>query len=206
MSLRTTLLVFLALLPGVSAVPYDQWTLPPQNYDVVIVPTEEVAGTEIKKMAAVVANDTKLRIKVVLPLGTRDWKPYPDRKQYDPDALKALALPVIERLKKDYGGKVYIVFTGRDLGPADKSLNYLFNMHYFAEKISVVSVVRTLFDEQGKQATAEVVETRLRKLFLRTIALQYFELQRSTNTEEVTYSPLMSVRDLDKMGLTIKPK
>jgi predicted Zn-dependent protease len=206
MSLRITLLVFLALLTGASSAPYDQRTPPPQNYDIVIVPTEEVSGSEITKIAEVVANDTKLRIKVVLPLGTRDWKPYPDRKQYDPGALKTLALPAIERLKKDYGGKVYIVLTGRDLGPADKSLNYVFNMHYFAEKISVVSVVRMLFDEQGKQATPEVIVTRLRKILLRTIALQYFELQRSTNIEEVTYSPLMSVRDLDKMGLTIKPK
>jgi predicted Zn-dependent protease len=206
MSLRITLLVFLALLTGASAAPYDQRTPPPQNDDIVIVPTEEVSGSEITKIAEVVANDTKLRIKVVLPLGTRDWKPYPDRKQYDPDALKTLALPVIERLKKDYGGKVYIVLTGRDLGPADKSLNYVFNMHYFAEKISVVSVVRMLFDEQGKQAAPEVIDTRLRKILLRTIALQYFELQRSANIEEVTYSPLMSVPDLDKMGLTLKPK
>jgi hypothetical protein len=43
-------------------------------------------------------------------------------------------------------------------------------------------------------------------MLLRTIALQYYDLQRSTDIREVTYSPLMDVPDLDQMGLTIKTK
>jgi hypothetical protein len=62
------------------------------------------------------------------------------------------------------------------------------------------------FDQQGKQAAPEVIQTRLRKILLRTIALQYYELQRSTDIQEVTYSPLMGVPDLDQMGLNIKSK
>ena len=50
----------------------------------------------------------------------------------------------------------------------------------------------------------DVIHTRLRKMLLRTIALQYYELQRSTDIGDVTYSPLMSVGDLDEMGLTLK--
>jgi predicted Zn-dependent protease len=206
MSLRITLVVIAALVTGACSQSKEQVTIPPQTFDVVIVPTEDFPASEATKVATTVAGDTGLQIKVVLPLGTRDWKPYSDRPQYDPDALKTLALPAIQRLKTNYGGKVYVILTVRDIGPPDKSLNFVFTQHDHAQKISVVSAARMLFDEQGKQAAPEVIQTRLRKMLLRTIAVQYYDLQRSTDIREVTYSPLMGVRDLDQMGLTIKTK
>ncbi|MGH8648993.1 MAG: hypothetical protein ACREUP_06765 [Burkholderiales bacterium] len=204
MSPRTALLILIAVVAAACSKPAEQAADTPTNYDVVLVPTEEFPPSKATKVATTVANDTGLQIKVVLPLGTRDWKPYPDRPQYDPDALKKLALPAIERLKTNYGGKVYVILTSRDIGPPDKSLNFVFIRHDHAQKISVVSAARMLFDQQGKQATPDVIQTRLRKMLLRTIALQYYELQRSTDIADVTYSPLMSVGDLDQMGLTLK--
>ena len=204
MSLRTALLILIAVVvAGCSKAP-EQAADTPTNYDVVLVPTEEFPLSEARKVATTVANDTGLQIKVVLPLGTRDWKPYPDRPQYDPDALKNLALPAIKRLKPNYGGKVYVILTSRDIGPPDKSLNFVFAQHDHAQKISVVSAARMRFDQQRKQVAPDVIQTRLRKMLLRTIALQYYELQRSTDIGDVTYSPLMSVGDLDQMGLTLK--
>jgi hypothetical protein len=205
-SFRTALLVLMAAVAAACSKPVAQAADALTKYDVVIIPTEEFPPTEAVKLATTVANDTGLLIKVVLPLGTRDWKPFPDRPQYDPDALKTLALPVIERLKPNYGGKLYVILTGRDIGPPDKSLNFLFVQHDYAQKISVLSAARMLSDQQGKQAPLEVIQTRLRKILLRTIALQYYELQRSTDINDVTYSPLMGVPDLDQMGLRLKAK
>jgi len=206
MSLRTTLLLVVALVVAACSEPSEQVAETPTNYDVVLVPTEEFPRAEATKVATTVANDTGLHIKAMLPLGTRDWKPYPDRPQYDPDALKILALPAIERLKTNYGGKVYVILTSRDIGPPDKSLNFVFARHDHAQKISVVSAARMLFDQQGNKASPDIIQTRLRKMLLRTIALQYYELQRSADIRDVTYSPLMSVGDLDQMGLTLKTK
>jgi predicted Zn-dependent protease len=150
---------------------------------------------------------TGLHLKVMLPLGTRDWTPFADRPhQYDPDALMTLALPVIERLKPTYGGKVPIILTGRDIGPADKSLNFSFAQHNHLQKMSVISAARMLYSNTGSQAGVEVIRGRLRKMILRTIALQYYELPRSANISEVTYSPVMSVTDLDQMGSQLNLK
>jgi predicted Zn-dependent protease len=206
MSLRTTLFLVVSLVVAACSEPSEQMVEAPTNYDVVIVPTEEFPPAEATKVATTVASDTGLRIKTVLPLGTRDWKPYPDRPQFDPNALKTLALPAIERLKTNYGGKVYVILTSRDIGPADKSLNFIFARHYPAQKVSVVSTARMRFDQRGNRAPADIIQTRLRKMLLRTIALQYYELQRSADIHDVTYSPLMSVGDLDQMGLTLKTK
>jgi len=218
MSLRTALLLLITAVvaacskPAEQAVvatsskPAEQSTDTLTKYDVVLIPTEEFPPSEATKLATTVANDTGLQIKVVLPLGTRDWKPFPDRPQYDPDALNTLALPVIERLKTNYGGKVYVILTSLDIGPPDRSLNFMFTRHDHAQKISVVSAAHMLFDERGQQAAPDLIHTRLRKILLRTIALQYYELQRSTDITDVTYSPLMGVADLDQMGLRLKTK
>jgi predicted Zn-dependent protease len=206
MSPRTAFLVLIAAIVSGCSKPAEQAADTLIKYDVVIVPTEEFPPSEATKVATTVANDTGLQIKVVLPLGTRDWKPFPDRPQYDPDTLKILALPAVERLKTNYGGKVYVILTSRDIGPPDKSLNFVFTQHDHIQKISVVSAARMLFDQQGQQAASDVIQTRLRKILLRTIALQYYELQRSTDITDVTYSPLMGVPDLDQMGTRIKTK
>ena len=206
MSLSSTFLVLILALIAACSKPVEQPTNTLTKYDVVLVPTEEFPPSEATKLATTVASDTGLKIKVVLPIGTRDWKPFPDRPQYDADALKTLALPAIERLKTKYGGKVYVILTSRDIGPPDKSFNFLFTQHDYAQKISVVSAARMLFDQQGHQSAPDLIQTRLRKILLRTIALQYYELQRSTDITDVTYSPLMGVPDLDQMGLKLKTK
>ena len=204
MSLRTAVFLFIVgILPGHSKPP-EQAAEKSIKYDVVIIPTEEFPPAEATKVATTVANDTGLQIKLVLPLGTRDWEPFPDRPQYDPDTLKILALPVVNRLKTNYGGKVYIILTSRDIGPPDNSLNFVFTQHDHAQKISVVSVARMLLGQQGSPVAQDVIQTRLRKILLRTIALQYYELKRSADITDVTYSPLMSVADLDQMGTRIK--
>jgi len=96
-----------------------------------------------------VAADTGLRIRAMLPLGTRDWQPYVDVPQYDPDGLKNLALPVIAQLKKSYGGMVYVVLTTRDINSADRNLRFVFAQHYPAEKMTVLSAARMLIGERG---------------------------------------------------------
>lgn len=178
----------------------------PPKYEVVLLPTEDFPAGVASLLAGTVAADTGLRVKAVLPLGTREWTPYPDRPQYDPVRLIELAMPAVERLRQSYGGTVYVVLTSRDFGPADKSLNFLFTQHEHTRKISVVSVARMVSDEQGKLAPEEVIRNRLRKMILRAIAIQFYGLQRSSDIHDVTYSPIMSLNDLDQMGTTMKPK
>lgn len=126
-SLRTTLLLVVSLVVAACSEPSEQVVEAPTTYDLVIVPTEEFPRAEATKVATIVASDTGLRIKTVLPLGTRDWKPYPDRPQFDPNALKTLALPAIERLKTNYGGKVYVILTSRDIGPTRQKPQFRFH-------------------------------------------------------------------------------
>jgi len=94
----------------------------PDENDIVLLPANDFSFDYAAALARMVAADTGLRIRAMLPLGTRDWQPYVDVPQYDPDGLKNLALPVIAQLKKSYGGMVYVVLTTRDINSADRNL------------------------------------------------------------------------------------
>lgn len=201
---RVTFPILIAITVAACSKPVEKMANEPVVHDVVILPTEEFPQSEATKLAAMLAEDTGLSIKVVLPLGTQDWKPFADRPQYDADGLLNIAQPAIERLKGSYGGEVYVILTSRDIGVPDKSLNFVFSWNDHARKLSVVSAARMLWNEGDGQATDEVVRTRLHKMLLRIIALQYYGLPRSADISEVTYSPLMSVGDLDEMGLTLR--
>lgn len=171
--------------------------------DIAIIPTEEFPAEELNLLAATVSKNTGLRIKTMLPLGTREWKPYPDRPQYNPMTVTALAMPVVKRLKANYGGRVHVILTTNDIGPPDGSLNFVFSQNDHSNKISVISAARMLHDQHGRSASPELIRARLRKMLLRTIALQYYGMDRSADIREVTYSPLMGLPDLDEMGFTM---
>src|SRR5262249_33450357 len=72
---------------------------------VVFRPGEDFPFQYAAALAKLVAADTGLRVRAMLPLGARDWKANAGGQQYDPAALRDLAGPVIEQLKKSYGGK-----------------------------------------------------------------------------------------------------
>ena len=178
----------------------------PDNYDVVLLPADDFSSDYAADLAKIVEKDTGLRIRAMLPLGTRDWQPYPGTIQYDPELMKNLALPVIKRLEMSYGGKLYIILTTRDINSADRNLRFVFAQHYQAQNVSVVSAARMAIGEHGAIAKTEIIQNRLRKMLLRTIGIQYYNLARSTDIREVMYSPLMGLDDLDAMGLVLNAK
>jgi hypothetical protein len=171
----------------------------PEENDVVLLPSDDFSFDYAAALAKIVASDTGLRIRAMLPLGTRDWKPYADGQQYDPDTLKNLALPAIAQLKKSYGGTLFVLLTTRDINSADRNLRFIFAQHYPKDKVSVVSAARMLIGEPGRQASAELIGSRLRKMLLRTIGIQYYALERSADPRNILYSPLMNLDGLDGM-------
>lgn len=173
----------------------------PDGYDIMLLPTEDFPFQNAAQLAAVLANDTGLKIRAALPLGTNDWRPLPDSRQFDPAALKDLAQPAIADLKKTYGASFHILLTTRDINNAGGGLRFVFAESYPKDKISVISVARLLMGPDGKPASTETVITRLRKMVLRTIGLQYFEKPRSADPRDLLYSPLMSLDALDALEL-----
>jgi predicted Zn-dependent protease len=168
-------------------------------YDVVLLPTEEFSFDFAANLAKVLAGDTQLRVRAVLNLGTRDWKPYANTSQYNPAQLRDQALPAIAELRRTYGGSLYIVLTTRDLNNSSGKLRFVFAESYPQDGVSVISAARMLSAPNGNQASIQAVGERLRKMTLRTIGLLYFGLPRSADPRDLMYSPLMSLDALDRL-------
>ena len=207
MFIRTIFLILITICLGATPAfsdPKEKAAAGSPDYDILIIPTDEFPLERSKGLLAAIAKETGLRIRITLPLGTREWKAYPDRLQYNPEIVNLLALPVIERIRPNYGGRTYVILTARDIAPADNSAKFAFAWNDHDKKVSVVSIASMLRDERGEGVPQVVVDLRLRKMLLRTIALQFYEMQRSADINDVTYSPMLSIDELDRMGTTLK--
>jgi len=204
MSVRVCFIcLFIAFTESACNGPKPQFSAGSEGLDVVLLPTEGFPAAVSNLLEKQVAKDTGLQVRAMLPLGTRDWKPFPDSQQYDPSELVRLAYPAIERLRKNYDGKLYVILTARDINTTDRNLRFVFSAN-FSQNVAVVSVARMVAGNSGQPASDDVIIGRLRKMILRMIALQYYNLERSADIHEVTYSPLMGLDDLDAMGTVLK--
>jgi len=205
--LRATRTFFALLLTlgmlSCSTAPAPEPKLPPEHFsetnDVILLPTEDFQFEFAANLAKVLSNDTGLKIRAMLNLGTSEWKPYTSSVQYDPAKLKDIALPAISQLKKTYGASLCILLTTRDINSATGNLRFVFAESYPQDNVSVISVARMVFVGPGQQASAQLIGERMRKMTLRTIGFQYFRLPRSANPRDLMYSPLMSLEALDAL-------
>lgn len=205
---RTLLSLLLAigmLGCSVAPVPAPRPALPPEHlsgtFDVILLPTEDFSFEFTANLARILSNDTGLKIRAMLNLGTSEWKPYPDAAQYDPAKLVDIAMPAINQLLKTYGSSFCILLTTKDINSADRNLRYVFAESYRQDKVkvSVISVARMVYGAPGQQASDQIIGERIRKMTLRTIGLQYFSMPRSANPQDIMYSPLMSLDALDAL-------
>lgn len=169
------------------------------EYDVVLLPTEDFSYDLARELARILQADTGLRMRAMLNVGIRDWKPVEGGGQYNAGHLREIARPAIESLKKSYGGSLYILLTSRDINHTDSGLRYTFATHFPESRISVVSPARMRFVERGQPAPPALVIERLRKMMLRTIGIQYYDLPRSSDPKDIMFSPVMGVDNLDAM-------
>lgn len=208
--LRQLLLVAVAALGvlGCSTPPPSAPDLPAERFaglnDVVLLPTDDFSFDFAAQLARMLASDTSLRVRAVLNLGAKDWRPYSNAPQYDPARLKQIALPAIAELKKTYGGSVYIILTTRDINNSSGNLSFVFSETYPLDKISVISAARMLGGADGRQANIQLVGERLRKMSLRAIGFLYHGLPRTSDPRDLMYSPLMSLEALDMIDLSRK--
>ncbi len=169
------------------------------DFDVVLLPTDDFPAEYAADLAKQIARDTGLHLRAMPPLGMRDWHPLANGSQYDPAALKDIALPAIERMRKNYGGKVYVILTTRDIKNPDDDLRFVFAEHFPVPKISVISAARMTYWGKNMTAPSEIILARVHKMLLRTVGIQYYAMPRSADIHDIMFSPLLSLDDLDAL-------
>jgi len=157
---------------------------------------EEVAGA----VAAVLSQETGLNVQssLAVPLDRAVFNK--ERKQYVSESL-------LDPLQQARAAQSYVtektVFVGLldgDIYPESGDWNYMFS-HHWPDRISVVANARMIPSGFMPSSQARILYgERLLKMVKRAIGIQYYGYKRSSDTNSVMFSPILSLQDLDRSG------
>lgn len=156
---------------------------------------EEMAGT----LAKILQADLKIRVRASGRLPPLEIPTLPGTDQAIGEELLRQALPASTRAT---GSDSYRVFlTMRDINSRSGNFRFQFSTHAPRQRCSVVSLARLLEYDDGAPRMSERSALRLHKMVKRAIAELHLGWRRSTDPTDLMYAPLMSLEDIDRIGL-----
>ena len=191
--------------------PGSRFALPPDwragftggRPDVLLLPADDFSEAYAAHLGERLHELTGLSVRTTLAVGLGRVQLFPDRPQYDAQTLVETATPAIDRLRAQYGAVPVILLTQRDINARERSTRFSFAQHYPGWRVSVVSSARLLPGPLIGRASDATLETRLLKFLLRSVGQQVYRLPRDTDIDSVMYAPIMSLSDLDRMGMKL---
>lgn len=172
--------------------------------DVLLLPADDFSEAYAAHLGERLHELTGLTVKTTLAVGLGGLQPFPDSPQYDAQTLVETAAPAIDRLRAQYGAVPVILLTQRDINARERSTRFSFAQHYTGWRVSVISSARLLPGSVFSRASDATIETRLLKFLLRSTGEQVYRLPRNTDIDSVMYAPVMSLSDLDRMGMRLE--
>ncbi len=167
-----------------------------------IVPTDDVAEAPVGELARTLTKETGHWIKATLWAPSDVSEPMPGTNQYPAEDYLPIG-PRVARTLSDASPRTYfIVLTNRDINSKSRNLRFQFSMHSPMANTSVLSIARLLFNSDGSSAQPAVVGTRVVKMVMRVVGEMRLGWTRASDPTDLMYAPIMSVDDIDRLGLT----
>lgn len=196
-------IVFIALcmsaLAGCTTAPDNSQRLvrlssPSSGVDVYFIPFL-VEDVTVYRLAEHAKQDLGIEVKAIIAMGSRELLPAMPPRGYDPrqiaDAVKKLKPSLLDRKKDTH----FVVLTDRDLVDMERGGRPVFSQHYHEDRISVVSSSGMAEDALSSGQP----RARYYKMIKRAIGEIYYGYKRSTEPTDLMYSPIQSVRDIDRL-------
>jgi predicted Zn-dependent protease len=203
LSLRSFLSTIILILVAGCATPPPSETLGPPT-DIYLLPVDDFSYEFTDQLARRLSTELNLKVRASLPMGVGDRKDLPNSSQLATEDLIASAHEVGLRLPNTNEKLVVIALTTRDINDRSQSLRFLFARNDMSTHTSVISIARMFATTPKVEGTQAQVGIRIYKMVKRAIGEQYFGLPRSTSIADIMYAPIMSLEDIDAMGLDYK--
>jgi predicted Zn-dependent protease len=135
---------------------------------------------------------------VILPLLT------PERSTYDPLRDQLIAQGLVAQMKRSYSKEasdpraILIGLTDGDMYIRSKDWQFAFG--YREDQLAIVSAARMNPARFGMARNDGLLQTRVRKMTVRTIAFLHQRFAPSDNPDSVLYRNLLGLEELDAMG------
>ncbi len=169
--------------------PIDVWLLPIEGFPPEL--TEYLRST--------FARELPLNIKASVHTG-RSAKMFGPHRQMIAEQVLAELQTAISRLYDVTPQTVFIILTADDLNGAGGGTRFVFAQHFHRTRVSIVSVARLRDSFFGGTDSPARTRTRLYKMVKKSLGLQFYHYDRSTELHSVMYSPINSLDDLDASG------
>jgi predicted Zn-dependent protease len=127
-------------------------------------------------------------------------KPYSGTQQYPAEEIIAIAKKVIPNFQDVVPTSSFVVLTRRDINSGDRSLCFNFASGEPTSRVVVVSTARLALNLKNTNIGRDVFWLRTYKMTKREIGIVHFGYPRSTDVKDLMYSPIMSLKDVDRMG------
>jgi predicted Zn-dependent protease len=153
------------------------------------------------QLAKVLSKDLDVWVKSSLQIGDLNPEQLPGTRQLSAESILSLSQKVIRRFPEAGKKTHFILLTTRDINSESGGFRFQFSHHSKELKTSVVSMARLFEYENNKPVVTDLVLTRLYKMSKRAIGENYLGWKRASDINDVMYSPLMGVTDLDRIGI-----
>lgn len=195
------IILALLLILTASATPAQAQEVGPDTVAVYLVPMDDFPEAVAAKLARQLSDDMKLWVKATVRMGKLDIQRLPGTNQLIAEDILQKAQPIIRTLPEGSPLTYYVILTSQDINSASGNFRFQFSMHVREARSSVVSIQRMLEFRDGRYFATQRSYERLLKMTKRGIGEIYLNWQRSTNRSDIMYSPIMSLQDLDGIGL-----
>lgn len=192
----------LLMLPLLSLVSMSRAEIHPLDaVPVYLVPLDDFPEELAAALAKSLQNNLGFRVKASVKLPPLTIGTAPGTTQLVSDDILLQGSRASSRLPEASATTYRIFLTTKDINSRSANLRFQFSAHNKTLNCSVVSLAR-LFDYVGERPVfTERSVSRLLKMTKRAIGEMYLGWKRSPDFGDIMYSPLMSLDELDKLGL-----
>ncbi|HQN65004.1 MAG TPA: hypothetical protein PLR90_02555 [Methylophilus sp.] len=194
--MRTLLLIIALLLSSIS-----YGVSNPDFVDVYIVPMDDFPEDKAAEIATLMSEDMQLWVKSSVRLGNLYVNKLPGTNQLIAEDIIEKSQPIIRNFGNRSDKTYFLILTTRDINLSSGNLRFVFASHNKAYSTSVISLQRMVNYVNSVPVFDEVSKSRLYKMMKRSIGEMRFGWQRTTDIHDIMYAPIMSLDDIDKMGL-----
>lgn len=172
---------------------------------VYLVPLDDFDVVEAGRLARQFSEEFGLRIKSAPSVSSRRVLPFSGTRQYPAEDIVATVAPVLAALPDRAPNASYVLLTHRDINSRSRQFRFLFSWHDPRSRVSVVSTARLQSEDDNPPHAGAMLATRLGKMTRRAIGEAQLGWARSSDVGDLMYAPIMSLRDVDRMGATHRP-
>lgn len=174
---------------------------PLDGVPVYLVPLDDFPEDLAGSLARALQQNLGFRVKSSLRLPALAIPVLPGTNQLMAEEVLLRGTPASARLPEATPTTYRLFLTTKDINSRSANFRFQFSFHNQALNSSVVSLARLLDYEGNRPVFSERTVARLLKMSKRAIGEMCLGWQRSADAKDLMYAPIMSLEDLDRLGL-----